>query len=586
MVHHSRSVTDLTRINGTMDSKQPVNDNEKDRRRDGFATRRRSTLPWSGASPTIRQARLEDIAGSRMADSWFSLHCDGVLDPVYISEIVEKAMNPSFRYFDLNACGPVISRRGSVTVKYWVKTDRLPSYFLLLELQVNLRSLQYIGKSLDSFYHPLPPNCIIFHFVDGVYTNLTDVPPIERPLNPHPAGSEGSNGNQLATSTYDDLMSLANLDDCIQDASATRNKLELQINATLEDNRQHLDLLDLRSQAKERLSMVKRAVVAERTRLRQSYAQKDNIIRSLKARRSAMVEGRSSQENTQSHLSCAQDVKSSSQQLLKKTTEDSMGQIRRICEDLHSTYPIKPIAGKPLAFTIRGLPLPNSFFVDIDKESVAGALGYTAQVLYLLSFYLSVPLPYPLRPYLSNSVIEDPISLGLAQRVFPLHPVNTHYQFEYGVFLLNKDIEYLMNRLGLRVLDIRHTLPNLKYLLYILTAGTSEIPTRKAGGVRGLFGAGFSPSLSRQDSKDSLASSDTMMSTHNRMFPFNLPPSAFSGSASSTNSGAPQKSQASPTVGNGQVSVSMTTATPVIVNNSQTNRALAPVDQGGIESSV
>jgi hypothetical protein len=70
---------------------------------------------------------------------------------------------------------------------------------------------------------------------------------------------------------------------------------------------------------------------------------------------------------------------------------------------------------------------------------------------------------------------------------FPLYSkgVDT-YRFEYGVFLLNKNIEMvrlnlqfstvspnglsqLMAERDLRALDIRHTLPNLKNLLLTLT---------------------------------------------------------------------------------------------------------------------
>ena len=43
-----------------------------------------------------------------------------------------------------------------------------------------------------------------------------------------------------------------------------------------------------------------------------------------------------------------------------------------------------------------------------------------------------------------------------------------------------------MSRQGLRMVDQRHTLPNLKYLLYVLTAGKGELPVRKRGDVRGL----------------------------------------------------------------------------------------------------
>jgi len=45
------------------------------------------------------------------------------------------------------------------------------------------------------------------------------------------------------------------------------------------------------------------------------------------------------------------------------------------------------------------------------------------------------------------------------------------YRFEYGVFLLNKDIEILMADRDLRAMDMRHTLPNLKNLLLTLTDG-------------------------------------------------------------------------------------------------------------------
>lgn len=34
----------------------------------------------------------------------------------------------------------------------------------------------------------------------------------------------------------------------------------------------------------------------------------------------------------------------------------------------------------------------------------------------------------------------------------------------------------------------RHTLPNLKYLLYVLTDAKGELPTRKQGDVKGLGG--------------------------------------------------------------------------------------------------
>jgi hypothetical protein len=54
-------------------------------------TRRRSTI-WAGQSPGYRQKKLEDVIYGGMADSFFSLHCEGQSDPIYVSEVVKKAM--------------------------------------------------------------------------------------------------------------------------------------------------------------------------------------------------------------------------------------------------------------------------------------------------------------------------------------------------------------------------------------------------------------------------------------------------------------------------------------------------------------
>lgn len=113
--------------------------------------RRRSTLNWTGASPAVRQKKLEDVTGGRLADTWFSLHCQGVEEPVYVSEAVEKAMNPSFRFFDLDACGPSVTRLDEVTVKFWARSENMKDYRLLVEVNLHLGSLQFIGKSVCKY---------------------------------------------------------------------------------------------------------------------------------------------------------------------------------------------------------------------------------------------------------------------------------------------------------------------------------------------------------------------------------------------------------------------------------------------------
>ena len=57
-------------------------------------------------------------------------------------------MNPSFRSFDLNVYGPFLTRRDELMVKYWAKTESVDEHVLLIELQLHLQSLQFIGKSV------------------------------------------------------------------------------------------------------------------------------------------------------------------------------------------------------------------------------------------------------------------------------------------------------------------------------------------------------------------------------------------------------------------------------------------------------
>ncbi|KAF1983200.1 hypothetical protein K402DRAFT_423985 [Aulographum hederae CBS 113979] len=470
--------------------------------------RRRSTLEWSGASPQARQKKLEDVTSSRMADVFYSLHVEDDAEPVYVSEVAKRTMNPNFRFFDLGGCAPSVTRQDVVTVKVFTKTEQMQDYQYFVELHINLRSLQYVGKSLDTFKHPLPQNCILFHLTDGIYTSFMDNSIEDGAIAQIPKSPKGGDTPTLPSSSYDALMKLSTLDDCIQDALATREKLNEEINDILADNSDSLTSITAVPEAKKYLRDVESAVTMQKRQVETARRKRLELQTRSHEREMNMKIGREAQARSQEDMDSASEKLKSSQNAVQQLAEDITGQRRRIVEDLSNIYPIEPIPHRSLAFTIRGLPLPNSEFEDVNEDVVAAALGHVALVLHRLSFYLSLPLPYPIQPNSSTSVIQDPISMTTGHRNYPLFMKNTvRYRFEYGVFLLNKDIEVLANSLGLRTLDIRQTLPNLKYLLYIATAGKGELPARKAGGIRGLLRRPDSAPMSRQDSQDSTAGS-------------------------------------------------------------------------------
>jgi hypothetical protein len=72
---------------------------------------------------------------------------DETVDPIYVSETVEKTMNPTFRRIDFEACGPGIMRSKRLMLRAWVKSMRMQGWRQLLEFDVELGGLQYLGKS-------------------------------------------------------------------------------------------------------------------------------------------------------------------------------------------------------------------------------------------------------------------------------------------------------------------------------------------------------------------------------------------------------------------------------------------------------
>lgn len=159
---------------------------------------------------------------------------------------------------------------------------------------------------------------------------------------------------------------------------------------------------------------------------------------------------------------------------------------RKLLQTLEKIYPIEVVDPTHLLFSIAAVPLPNSVSSSTragmsekaqgkskalealcnDDDTISSALGNVAQLVLLLSAYLSVPLHYQIATAGSRSVIHDPISQIQGPRVFPLYAKGMEgYRFEYAVFLLQKDVEQLLSSQEISVLDIDHMLPNLKNLI-------------------------------------------------------------------------------------------------------------------------
>ncbi|XP_057419581.1 vacuolar protein sorting 38 isoform X2 [Lotus japonicus] len=160
-------------------------------------------------------------------------------------------------------------------------------------------------------------------------------------------------------------------------------------------------------------------------------------------------------------------------------------------------YPLGSPAGsstglKPInqgSLTIQGLHLTMlsfrkmSFFTDKKEiQRSATALAYVAHAVSLVASYLQVPLRYPLRLGASRShIIDNAPSVELTSSEASSSVMSftnaKHVEFPlffdgqdttraaYAVFLLNKDLEQLLNFIGAKSLGPRHVLANLRELL-------------------------------------------------------------------------------------------------------------------------
>lgn len=368
---------------------------------------------------------------------------------------------------------------------------------------------------------------MIYHLADGVYTSPTASLPTFAIGRLSATSIVSSGTKKVLTSSFDALLRLSKLDDSIQDALATRDQFARDLENLLQSNEEALAQRDAVAEAEDRLKTVEFAKLTVEKQLQKARRQQDEKRLSLATRREIMKSEAASQiyqmrmmQETRSHFFDMREEHKIKQKSIQN-------QRRRICEEMQKCYPIQQCPGKLLAFSIRGLHMPNSEDLDSEPpEMVAAALGYVAHVLQLIGFYLGHPLSYPVNPRGSTSTVYDAISIlktnstvtsDTAERTLRTYPLFTksvpRFRSEYAVFLLNENIRILLESVfSLRVLDIRQTLPNLKYLLYVATSGEGELPARKAGGIRGLIRPQNMRRMGSADSGSSGLSGMTLLS--------------------------------------------------------------------------
>lgn len=488
---HSRSAIDLstlaaessTAVGASSSTHHLPDDSVSEGGGRPISIRRRNTRSNSILAGTIfenattRQRNLVDVTLGKLVDTFFTLHHDSVGDdPFYISETVPSSINPTFQSFELGECGPAITRLDSLVIRIWARKEQSSDFGLLIELNIGLPYLQFIGRSLENFNFTFPENCVIIILSDGCYTIFSELDPklVKKYVAPRP--TKRVLAEAAESCSFDAILKLKNLEECIYDAMETQAHVEQQMDSIASSRAEYLSHVRALDEENLELKDARKIVSRERKRLEALRKHRDALKQSISGRKAAIDAGIENRAIAKLHLQNAK------QQLHQRSVEAgnivaAMATRRKVILDyLTKIYPIEHIPEQPLNFTICNLHLPNEPPEGHNEDVIAAALGYVAHLVYLLSLYLSVYLRYPVIPKGSSSMVQDPISVIQGSRYFPLWAKSVPYfRFEYAIFLLNKNIEQLMESQKCIVLDIRQTLPNLKYLLYVTTASQTPI---------------------------------------------------------------------------------------------------------------
>ncbi|KAI8575576.1 hypothetical protein K450DRAFT_261018 [Umbelopsis ramanniana AG] len=458
-----------------------------------------------------RHASVSDVERG-LLDSYFTLHMSMNDPPFYTSEIVANSINPTFRTFDtLGLSDMCDNRKNEAVIRLWSRNsvpesasiardsdtlrhqhDQLTArrelkqpkdadnFRLMLEWEVTLDSLTYLCCNLTNLPNFFPQNSIIIELTDGYYS-LPDV--VSEVL-----GSESDDRTAVEkllaikpkpSYTYNHILKLNTLYECILDTQRSSADVRNNIESVLLAEKDRFYMARKKGEKETIVNSRRRIIDNVKQEQNQVKSKIESIRRQIQEREQALGNARESLNTGREYLEEGERNLERNKDMHKKTVAGLTTRRKELIADMFSIYPIDQDYNDPQLYHIRGMPLPNSVYTGYDDEIVATALGYTSHLVNMLAYYLAIPLRYPITPMGSRASVRDPISILQGSRSFPLYAKGVdRYRFEYGVFLLNKNIEQLVNAHGLIVMDLRHTLPNIHYLIQaVLTTSVSTTPS-------------------------------------------------------------------------------------------------------------
>ncbi|KAI8056090.1 UV radiation resistance protein and autophagy-related subunit 14-domain-containing protein [Syncephalis plumigaleata] len=412
----------------------------------------------------------QQLNANSIPDTVCSLHATSNASPFFVSDVISASLNPMFPVqINCEKVDSAVSPQERISVchhyqmivRIWQVDSLDKSVNLLLEWDVDLRGMQSMGSQLSYLDKDLDKETILFEFKDGYYTSpdildaITMPPKLNEPITlyntydfrqviklveMHRKVIELYKGTQLLTQQIADHIK--------------RNEALMRMKRTIGERRNNINKL------KEQLLACNMQIISERMRL-DNFQERINIKRGIvKEHCKRLHDAVLATETLEQELNTTRELLYSMNEQVDKVQQERI-------TSLADLYPISHANTINNAYTIRDIHLPSADHKGFHSEDVATALGYTCHLVEMISYYLRVPLIYPMIAMSSRAYIINPLAPDVDQAIYPLYGKGQDAaRLKYGVFLLNMNIQQLMTSQHLNAKRPRDTLLNILTLLW------------------------------------------------------------------------------------------------------------------------
>jgi len=220
-----------------------------------------------------------------------------------------------------------------------------------------------------------------------------------------------------------------------------------------------------------KINAIKEVIARARQHLVEDQQKAERLRNKIQTRSSALEEAREKLRKRKTYLA---SLPSPDITELKRTYEQralELATLRRsFIAELLAFFPVNPSPTSEKESLIINILLPNDgIYTSYPAETLSAALGYVAHIVYLVSSYLGVTLPYPIDFAGARSAVY---TTDETPRRYPLYGTRVS-DMEIGTRLINYNIVYLCFTQGVHIKRAMYncTLPNLMALLRIETLG-------------------------------------------------------------------------------------------------------------------